>query len=698
MNVLKAVANVAPRAERAIERTSRPDVDRTEPEAADKSDKSDKRSVSRAEFSALLALISGAGSRVRADLIQQLPAEGVSLVDKLLDDAAGELTDTPSDAKAEGLQGLRAQEASEALRYGVLKASIDESPKESSDIVDLPSYARTRGTNGLLGLSRAAQRISAQLDGESDTDRNALAVLSRIATSRGASLEQLMALGDVRGADARAALDALLAKAGTPAGTEIADSADVAATAATVANASALAAANAASAATPGTPVKDLDAVAPELRSRVQRVIERMKNEYGHDVSVVESARSQERQNFLYEQGRTRPGAVVTWTRDSAHTRGEAVDVVVDGSWENAQGFARLQRIAKEEGLRTLGMKDPGHLELANHGARALEKAAPQAFDKLSAAFQRQADSATPAAAAGVAQVAGVAGVAQVARVADAGSVAPPALGDGAAAYVAQSNAQANGRSGEQQGNAFGRGERDENGKPMNNGLKLGLDKQDKSDKTDKTDKQGADDTRFGAMHANGSPSNADAKLTGAERASTVGRAAGSEQAQRVSDIQAMRSDAPAGPLSRMTMNVENANGTQDRITVDLRGNTVDTFISTDAASAERMKLRTGDLQESLGRHGLDAESVRISGAGKSEASEGSRGLGADRDALRMGGTTPTTSGENAQGQTTRERATGREWDKQQDARREQKEQAEREQQRQQASQRDWQNLFNGNK
>ena len=177
-----------------------------------------------------------------------------------------------------------------------------------------------------------------------------------------------------------------------------------------------------------------------------------------------------------------------------------------------------------------------------------------------------------------------------------------------------------------------------------------------------------------------------------------MGQAAGSEQAQRVSDIQAMRADAPAGPLSRMTLNVDNGNGTQDKITVDLRGNVVDTFISTDASSAERMKLRTGELQESLGRHGLDAESVRISGAAKSEQSDASRGIGSERDALRMNGTTQTTSGEGAQSQSQRDRATGRDWDKQQDARREQKDQAAREQQREQANQRGWQNLFNGTK
>jgi len=43
---------------------------------------------------------------------------------------------------------------------------------------------------------------------------------------------------------------------------------------------------------------------------------------------VVETFRSQERQNYLYAQGRTRSGSVVTWTLNSIHTKKNAVDVI----------------------------------------------------------------------------------------------------------------------------------------------------------------------------------------------------------------------------------------------------------------------------------------------------------------------------------------------------------------------------------
>lgn len=44
-------------------------------------------------------------------------------------------------------------------------------------------------------------------------------------------------------------------------------------------------------------------------------------------IFVTEYHRSQARQNYLYEQGRTRPGKVVTWTKKSAHTAGYAWDI-----------------------------------------------------------------------------------------------------------------------------------------------------------------------------------------------------------------------------------------------------------------------------------------------------------------------------------------------------------------------------------
>lgn len=47
------------------------------------------------------------------------------------------------------------------------------------------------------------------------------------------------------------------------------------------------------------------------------------------DIFITETYRSQERQNYLYEQGRTRPGQIVTWTRSSNHKSRLAWDIAV---------------------------------------------------------------------------------------------------------------------------------------------------------------------------------------------------------------------------------------------------------------------------------------------------------------------------------------------------------------------------------
>jgi hypothetical protein len=227
----------APRAERVTQNETAQDANDTEPKAI-------KPRIDKGEFAQLLALLSGQGNSVRADLVKQLPEEGASLVDALLDGALlegalpeGALpADDGSDTTAifpggKGLQqaidarGLLADraasaEAEEALRNGLLKL-----PREDrGDVVDLAAYARARearlsGSTGLAGIAGAV--VNATNKGND----SALDALTRVAARRGASLEQLLAVGDARGADARAALDALLSQAGTPAGRQIADAA-----------------------------------------------------------------------------------------------------------------------------------------------------------------------------------------------------------------------------------------------------------------------------------------------------------------------------------------------------------------------------------------------------------------------------------------------------------------------------------------
>ena len=112
-------------------------------------------------------------------------------------------------------------------------------------------------------------------------------------------------------------------------------------------------------------PARSPESLAPAFRERLERVVDRMERELGYTVEVVETVRSQERQDKLFAQGRSEPGPIVTWTRASNHTKGLAADVTVNGGWNDRAGFEALARVAREEGLRTLWPRDPGHIELA---------------------------------------------------------------------------------------------------------------------------------------------------------------------------------------------------------------------------------------------------------------------------------------------------------------------------------------------
>ncbi|MBL3729267.1 M15 family metallopeptidase [Lysinibacillus sp. HST-98] len=62
------------------------------------------------------------------------------------------------------------------------------------------------------------------------------------------------------------------------------------------------------------------------------------------NVFITETYRSQERQNYLYAQGRTRPGNIVTWTLDSNHKTRLAWDIAV-GPPQALYDVATLNRV-----------------------------------------------------------------------------------------------------------------------------------------------------------------------------------------------------------------------------------------------------------------------------------------------------------------------------------------------------------------
>lgn len=118
---------------------------------------------------------------------------------------------------------------------------------------------------------------------------------------------------------------------------------------------------------------RNLVTVKPEL----QRVCRRALDWGIMDFSVIQGLRTQAQQDRLYAQGRTEPGPIVTWTRNSPHLTGDAVDVApYPINWDNTKEFYKLAGVMKAaaivEGVDLVWggswvkYKDLPHYELRN--------------------------------------------------------------------------------------------------------------------------------------------------------------------------------------------------------------------------------------------------------------------------------------------------------------------------------------------
>lgn len=78
------------------------------------------------------------------------------------------------------------------------------------------------------------------------------------------------------------------------------------------------------------TPIKDINELTP-LAQTACRLFMAKCREAGLDIFITETYRPQIRQNELWEQGRTKPGKIVTWTMHSRHTSRRAWDIACNG-------------------------------------------------------------------------------------------------------------------------------------------------------------------------------------------------------------------------------------------------------------------------------------------------------------------------------------------------------------------------------
>jgi len=75
------------------------------------------------------------------------------------------------------------------------------------------------------------------------------------------------------------------------------------------------------------TTCRDLAELLPAAQTACRLLFQECYKAGIKNIFITETYRSQERQKYLYAQGRTRPGQIVTWTLDSNHKSRLAWDI-----------------------------------------------------------------------------------------------------------------------------------------------------------------------------------------------------------------------------------------------------------------------------------------------------------------------------------------------------------------------------------
>lgn len=123
-------------------------------------------------------------------------------------------------------------------------------------------------------------------------------------------------------------------------------------------------------------PNRNTSLLAPFFEKKVLDMLEDCKNN-GLHLHVFEAHRSPERQNYLYSQGRTRDGKIVTNAKawESWHQLSLAVDCVFKdalGAWTWEGDWEKAHKIFKEHGFETLSFEKP-HIQIT--GGLSIEEA-----------------------------------------------------------------------------------------------------------------------------------------------------------------------------------------------------------------------------------------------------------------------------------------------------------------------------------
>lgn len=113
---------------------------------------------------------------------------------------------------------------------------------------------------------------------------------------------------------------------------------------------------------------RDMTKLCPWFASKVEEAI-KIVNEAGYPIKITEGYRSPARQDWLFEQGRSRPGKRVTDARGwgSFHQYSLAVDIAFwDGKkfyWPDKTDtlWDRVDALMEDQGFESLGFERPHH-------------------------------------------------------------------------------------------------------------------------------------------------------------------------------------------------------------------------------------------------------------------------------------------------------------------------------------------------
>lgn len=102
------------------------------------------------------------------------------------------------------------------------------------------------------------------------------------------------------------------------------------------------------------TTCRDINELLPPARLAVQLLFEECYKAGIRNIFITETYRSQGRQKYLYAQGRTRPGQIVTWTLNSKHKSRLAWDVAVGPpqSLYDVTTLSKMGAIARKLGIK----------------------------------------------------------------------------------------------------------------------------------------------------------------------------------------------------------------------------------------------------------------------------------------------------------------------------------------------------------